>query len=262
MLGYKQQVFLHRDGCQALPGAGTVWWVGCHPTVPQHHTMTCDVSSLLFQPALLSLLLASWAFPEHLCGASPSWLHFMESESSLFGHTFWILSGLAGADITQLLISSLMADYLLPLSSLATLQTELLLSDYFYVFRLKKVTWISVQFTPIDSSKSTSFPEVADTSSMDAPLLSMVFNILGSKLYCCFTSLWCEDDGKVNIWKKPQPHKESIPFRAICFFSVVISQTRPWLLWGTKGSKAVKRFSFTPIHLMRQIHPRDLGLPF
>lgn len=31
---------------------------------------------------------------------------FKESESSPFGHTFWILSGLAGADITQLLISS------------------------------------------------------------------------------------------------------------------------------------------------------------
>lgn len=47
----------------------------------------------LFQQALLSLLLASWAFPEHLCGQM---VHphlgslLQESESSPFGHTFLI----------------------------------------------------------------------------------------------------------------------------------------------------------------------------
>lgn len=115
LLGYKQEVILHRDGCQTLPCAGTAWWVspvGYHPTVPQHHhrDLWCQLVACSSRHYCHSYWQAGH-FQNISVGRSciPNLAPFLRSLNHPLDTPSWFLSGLAGAGITQLLISSLEA---------------------------------------------------------------------------------------------------------------------------------------------------------
>lgn len=146
--GWVSDTALCRDSLMSVSS-----WISPHspPASPPWPVMS---ARCLFQQALLSLLLASWAFPEHLCGqmVHPQLGSILKESESPFGHTFLIPLWACRSwhhpalNLFSRSTKTLRPDYFSPLSSLATPQTELLLSDYFQIFTLhgfKKVPWTS-----------------------------------------------------------------------------------------------------------------------
>lgn len=129
--------------------------------------VTCNISSWL-APAGITVILTGKPGFQHISVGS-WWIHnlapFLKESESPFRHSFliplwacrsWHRPTLKLFSTT----TNLMPDYLSPLSSLATIWTELLLTDYFHALTLhglKRVQRISEYPTPLDSS-STSPP--------------------------------------------------------------------------------------------------------
>lgn len=260
MHGYKEEVILHRDGCQTLPCAGrdSLRSVSSRrsPQSPpaSHHDLWCQLlacSSRLYCHSywqaghFQNISVGRWCIPI----LAPFW-------RSLSHHpldTPWFLSGFAEADTIQLLISSpeaLNSNARLPFSFICFSHSTnrasfkwLLLYIHFTGIKKSSMDFRIVHSNRSQLSKATSFPEFADTTNRNALLCSMVFNIQGSKLCCCgFTSLWWKDDGKVNIWKKPQPHKELILFAATCVFQLSLAKQDPDYFGEQKAAKSLNNF--------------------
>ena len=118
---------------------------GYHPP-PQSTTITtitCNASSSLAPASIAITLLSKLGFKHSSVGSW--WIHSLASllkeSASPFGHTFLIPLWACRSWHHQALklfsgTTNLMPDYLSPLSSLTTIQTELLLTDYFYIFTL------------------------------------------------------------------------------------------------------------------------------
>lgn len=138
--------------------------VGYHPTVPHHphHNLWCQLIACFSRQYCHSYWQARHF--QHMPVGS-RWIHNLAPfpKVSLFRHTFLIPLWACMSWHHQALqlfsrTTNLMPDYLSSLSSLATIKTELLLTDCFCVFTLhgfKNVQWISKYPTRIDSSSAS-----------------------------------------------------------------------------------------------------------